>query len=241
MTINGPAVALAPNTVPVIPRVVDVFHGDVFASDVKKSPSLLIDMQTLITNGIWGIIHKATQGIGNTDGQFKKRMAAAKEIGLLCMGYHFNTGENIASQIDHFWEAAEPDAEMGMCLDWEDNRASQMTLSEFIQFCNLADEKLGRPIWVYSGNRAKTLLTDPSKEIRDCCAKRHLWGCQYGSRFISKDNNGKLLPFKDVPLWQYTGDGLGPKPHSMPGIVTQGIDLNHFAGTKENLKTLWLS
>jgi hypothetical protein len=29
---------------------------------------------------------------------------------------------------------------------------------------------------------------------------------------------------------QSLGDGVGPKPHSIPGIVDTGIDINHFDG-----------
>jgi hypothetical protein len=40
-------------------------------------------------------------------------------------------------------------------------------------------------------------------------------------------------------LWQFTGDGVGPKPHSVPGIVDTGIDINHFDGDPVKLATEW--
>jgi hypothetical protein len=36
-------------------------------------------------------------------------------------------------------------------------------------------------------------------------------------------------------LWQFTGDGIGPKPHSIPGIVGSGIDINSYEGNAVKL------
>jgi hypothetical protein len=65
-----------------------------------------------------------------------------------------------------------------MVLDFEDNRASQMTLSQAVQFLQLGDEKLERPLWIYSGNRIKELI---SKAVRSTFAKREFWLCEYGT------------------------------------------------------------
>jgi hypothetical protein len=37
----------------------------------------------------------------------------------------------------------------------------------------------------------------------------------------------------------FTGDGVGPKPHSIPGIVDTGIDINHFDGDAVKLAAEW--
>lgn len=222
-----------------IPRVVDVYHGDVFNADVKHSLHLTDDMAALASVGIWGIIHKATQGLGNTDSAYHQRRAAANTIGLFWGAYHFNTGDTIQAQVDHFFDAAQPDANTLMCLDFEDNRQSQMSLNQAIQFIQLADEKLGRPIWVYGGNRPKEMFANPSQEVRETLARSHWWICQYSLAPILNDVNGHPLPFRDAPLWQYTGDNLGQPPHVLPGIATKGIDINHFAGTKDELKAIW--
>lgn len=225
-----------------IPRVVDVYHGDVFNHDVKKSLSLVEDFKAMASVGIWGIIHKATQGIGNTDHSYHERMNAARQAGLLTGAYHFNTGDTTSGQVNHFFDAAQPDAETLMCLDWEDNRQSQMNLRQAIEFLTLADEKLGRPLWVYSGNRAKEQVVNESAEAKAVFAKRHLWLCRYApGPGPLVDANGHDMPFKDAPLWQYTGDGLGQLPHTLPGIVTKGIDINHYAGTRDELHSAWIS
>ena len=40
-------------------------------------------------------------------------------------------------------------------------------------------------------------------------------------------------------LWQFTGDGIGPQPHTIPGITTQGIDINQYNGDPDNLAEEW--
>jgi hypothetical protein len=37
----------------------------------------------------------------------------------------------------------------------------------------------------------------------------------------------------------WSSDGVGPKPHSIPGIVDTGIDINHFDGDAVKLTAEW--
>jgi lysozyme len=210
------------------PMVVDMFHGDV-----------VVNWTAVRGAGIAGIIHKATQGAGNTDPEYATRRAAAKLAGLLWGAYHFNTGDPVAAQIDHFFSAAQPDADTLMALDWEDNRASQMGLAQACDFLGAADEKLGRPVMVYSGNRAKELLPGASAAQLAILAKRRFWLCEYGPQAKMVDARGRALPWPTPWLWQFTGDGIGPQPHVIAGITTRGIDINSYAGTAEQLTKEW--
>jgi GH25 family lysozyme M1 (1,4-beta-N-acetylmuramidase) len=219
-------------------RVVDLFHGDVLYSDVHKTDPVS-DFTALAQANIWGMIHKATQGAGNTDPAYAARTKAARLGGLYTGAYHFNTGDTIPGQVNHFFDAAQPDAKTFMCLDFEDNRASQMSLSMAVEFLQLADEQLGRTLWLYSGNRIKELIVDQSAEVREVFSKRYFWLCEYGPIARMTDSNGALLPWAQPNLWQFTGDGVGPTPHSLPGVITQGIDINSFNGTKQQLALVW--
>jgi lysozyme len=223
-----------------IARVVDVYHGDVFNSDVHKTDPIA-DFAALAAAGVWGLIHKATQGVGVNDPAYRTRTKNARLGALLTAGYHFNTGDLIIGQVNHFFDAVAPDAQTMMALDFEDNRASQMSLAQAVQFLQLADEKLGRPLWVYSGNRIKELIVNASAEVRATFAKRRFWLCQYGPRARMTDANGKPLPWAVPTLWQFTGDGVGSPPHTLPGILTKGIDINSYAGTREQLAADWVS
>lgn len=171
------------------------------------------DFRWLNEAGIWGLIHKATQGKGVTDPAYAKRTAAARSDGLLTGAYHFNAGDTISRQVNHFFDAADPDANTLMALDFEDNRKSQMTLAQAVQFLQFGDEKLGRALWLYSGNRIKELIVHASAEVRVTFAKRP-WLCQYDPTANMTDANGHALPWAKPTLWQFTGDGVGSKPHN---------------------------
>lgn len=82
---------------------------------------------------------------------------------------------------------------------------------------------------LYSGNLIKETL---DRTVDTFFAEHRLWLCQYGS--VAK------LPasWKKYWLWQYTGDGIGPEPHTIPGIEGH-VDLNVYNGTFENLVTEW--
>lgn len=234
------AVSANAAALPISPRVVDIYHGDVLNSDAHRSDPVA-DFRAMASAGIWGIIHKATQGLGVNDHAYTGRVKAARSAGLRTGAYHFNTGDSIQGQVDHFFDAAMPDAQTLMALDFEDNRASNMSLSQAAQFLQLADEKLGRPLWVYSGNRIKEAIVDGSAEVRATFARRRFWLCQYGPRIRMTDAKGHQLPWTAPTLWQFTGDGIGPLPHVMPGIVTKGIDINHYGGTKDQFALDWVS
>lgn len=221
-----------------IPRVVDLYHGDVMFAEVHRTDPVA-DYKGLAQAGIWGLIHKATQGVGVNDPAYRTRRTNARAGGLLTGAYHFNTGDSIPGQVNHFFDAVQPDASTMMALDFEDNRASQMSIAQATQFLQLADEKLERPLWVYSGNRIKELIVHASAEVRAVFAKRKFWLCQYGPVARMTDSNGHALPWTAPTLWQFTGDGVGPQPHTLPGIVTKGIDINSYAGTLDQLKADW--
>lgn len=224
----------------IIPRVVDIFHRDVMFAEVHRTDPVA-DYRALGQAGIWGLIHKATQGLGVNDAAYVARTRNARAGGLLTGAYHFNTGDTVAGQLNHFFDAAMPDGQTLMALDFEDNRASQMSLAQAVQFLQLGDERLGRPLWLYGGNRPKELLVNASAEVRAVFAKRHFWLCEYGPVAKMVDAAGKPLPWAAPTLWQWTGDGIGPLPHSLPGIITQGIDINSYAGTLDQLKKDWVS
>lgn len=227
-----------PKTNVVTPRVVDIYHGDVLFAEVHRTDPVA-DFRALGQAGIWGVIHKATQGAGVNDPAYAARVRNARLAGLLTAAYHFNTGDTIQGQVNHFFDAAKPDDATMMALDFEDNRASQMSLSQAVQFLQIADEKLGRKLWLYSGNRIKELIVNASAEVRETFACRPLWLCEYGPVQRMTDANGHQLPWDAPTLWQFTGDGIGPMPHTLPGIVTKGIDINSFSGSRDELTAVW--
>ncbi len=194
------------------PLVIDIYHGNVVR-----------DFAALKAAGILGVIHKCTQGTRYADPLYAARRKIATDVGLLWGAYSFNTGEDVAAQVAEFFSHADPDAQTLMALDFEDNPHSQMSLSQAQQFLQIADEKLGRKLVLYSGNRAKDLL---GGQVDQFLGSHRLWLPQYGA--VAKVQ----ASWKKQWLWQYSESG------KLPG--TDGaIDLNAYDGTPEQLAEEW--
>lgn len=203
-------------------RVIDISHHNT-----------VMDFGAVAASGIWGVIHKATQGKAYADPDYAGRRAMATKAGLLWGAYHFNTGDPVQSQVKWFVDKAQPDAKTLMVLDYEDNRLSQMNIHQAVEFLHALEQQLGRKGAIYSGNRIKETIADLSPTDRAYLTSHRLWLCQYGP--VARLPMG----FTKWWLWQFTGDGIGPKPHSVPGVAGNGIDINTFTGTREELAASW--
>ena len=202
------------------PNVIDIYHGDTVSS-----------FQAVKDAGIWGVIHKASQG-QTIDSEYSVRRHLALSVGLLWGAYDFNTGDPVAGQVDKFLKVATPDASTFCCLDLEDNTKSQMSLAQAIKWLMLVDKAIGRRAWIYSGNRIKELITHATSEQRDFLALHPFWLCEYGPKAKMVDANGHPLPWSKPDLWQYSETGR------VKGI-SGNVDLNYFDGTFDELKAIW--
>lgn len=215
-----------------IPRVCDIYHGD----KVGGSGPALAGFKLAANAGLWGVIHKASQGSAFNDSSYAYRRGAALDAGLLWGAYHFNDGSSVKTQIDNFFTAAQPDDTTLMCLDFEDNPHSPMSGGMMVEFLHQAEAKLGRKLVIYSGNRMKETIGHLPPSDRDYVTSHKLWLCQYGPKAVLPSGWSHYF------LWQYTGDGIGPEPHYVPGITVpggKGIDLNVYGGTREQLAEEW--
>jgi len=208
----------------ITPRVIDISHHNV----VK-------DMKAMAAFGIWGVIHKASQGKAYLDPDYPVRRKQAAALNLLWGAYHFNTGDDVKSQISNFMSAAQPDDKTLMVLDFEDNRLSNMSVHQAVDFLHQIEVRLGHKAAIYSGNRLKETINTLSPSDRTYVLSHRLWLCQYGPRAVMPSGFSKYW------LWQYTGDGVGLPPHNVPGVVAgnAGVDLNIFDGTREQLAASW--
>jgi lysozyme len=210
------------------PFVVDLSHYD------TVSPN---GFQSAKSAGVVGVIHKATQGISVIDAQYDARRPLAKAAGLLWGAYHFNTGDPVKAQVDHFFDVAKPDNQTLMALDFEDNPASEMSIAQCAEFLDLADQKLGRKLALYSGNRIRELLPNADSETQEFVATHPLWLAEYGPMARIP------APWTKYFLWQFTGDGSGPLPHDISGFLAQGgLDINVYGGASSlTLAKDWVS
>lgn len=215
-----------------IPRVCDIYHGDV----VGGSGPAIDGFKAAVAAGLWGIIHKSSQSSGYKDSSYAARRQAAIGAGLLWGAYHFNDGSSVKTQIDNFFAAAQPDKATLMCLDFEDNPRSNMSIGMAVDFLHHAEAKLGRKLVIYSGNRLKESIGHLAPADRDYVCSHKLWLCQYGAKAVLPSGFAKFF------LWQYTGDGIGQPPHGIDGISVpggKGIDLNVYDGTRDQLASEW--
>ena len=197
------------------PRVVDLSHYQT-----------VNDWGAVMRAGIVGVIHKATEGTGYVDKMYAARKSAARQAGLLWGAYHFLRPGSIPAQVVHFLDIAEIDDALLLALDHEDPAVS---LGDMKQFLKLVRQQTGRDAILYSGFLIKQQLKGNDADL----AKIRLW--------LSHYSNSPTWPkaWKKPWLWQFTGDGKGPAPHSIAGIAGTGIDINSFDGTAAQLAAEW--
>jgi lysozyme len=204
----------------IYPMVADLSHWDP-ASDYAAVKS----------DGIAGVIFKATQGVSYTDPTYVSQQAAAKAAGLLWGSYHFADGSDVNAQIDNFMRFACPDPDELFCLDWEDNGGDVMSAADAKTWITQVENQLGRPgqCVIYSGNTAKEKIGGKDAFF----GARRLWLCQYTSGTPTWQDS-----WDNYWLWQYTDGQSGPNPHSISGIGN--CDINSYdQGPAEQLIATW--
>src|SRR6202011_630686 len=133
------------------------------------------------SGGVWGIIHKASQGSGFVDQKYARRRKDAASNGLLWGAYHFGTGADVASQVQLFLGTAEPDASTLLALDFEPNEqqpSNTMSLAQAKQFISMVKDKTGRLPVLYGGSLINESLAGNVDSVLAAC---RLWWAQYAS------------------------------------------------------------
>jgi len=209
------------------PRVIDIYSGTRVKDDSFKKAAAA---------GIWACIHKATEGNSYKDKTYPVRRKMAEEAGMLWGAYHFNYGNDWKTQVNNFLGWAAPDENTLVCLDYEDHTVN-MNIQSALAFMKEVESRTGKLCAIYSGNRLKETIQTVGPEDVKYLSERKLWICQYGPRLQMPKGIDKDAWF----LWQYTGDDVGPLPHSVPGF-DPGIDLSVYNGeSKEEFATTWIS
>lgn len=201
--------------------VVDLSHYDT-----------VTDLNAAKNAGLAGIIYKATQGSTYQDPTYAGRRGEAAAAGLLWGAYHFGDGSSVQSQVSNFLDAAQPDANTLLALDFEPNGNNTMSLDQARQFLTLVAQQAGRQPVLYSGSLIKQMLPQPDAFF----SSHKLWLAQYASQPVLPSS------WQSYWLWQYSDGSAGPQPQSLPGIPGNAdgqIDCNTFDGTEEELATQW--
>jgi len=203
----------------VTPRVVDLSHYQYDELGGK------FDWAKVKQAGIWGVIYKATEGVTYQDDTFKDARKQVEAAGLLFGAYHFFRPGNIQGQVDNFLNWAQPDGDMLLVLDHEDEGCSVSDVKEWLK---AVEDATGQRPALYSGHVIKQQLGNTKD---DYLSTVRLWLCQYGS-------DPEWPPcWNSMWLWQYTDGQSGPSPHSVAGIGN--CDINSYGLSQDQLEKSW--
>lgn len=204
--------------------VIDLSHHNTLTSNA---------FHDLVGAGITGVIHKATQGGTFVDGKYADREKRARSVGILWGAYHFLVaGVTVEKQLALFLRTVDESTTL-LALDFEKNGATGLTpsVAQAHEFVQGIVEETGRFPLLYGGNSIKEALGNMVDSLLGRCP---LWWAQYGPSANIQESWSKYT------LWQYTGDGIGPAPHTVAGVVGN-LDRNKFNGTDAELKAWWIS
>lgn len=211
---------------PLLNVVIDLYHGD----EVDDS----IGFHAIRDSGILAVIHKATEGVAGVDPAYRARRERARSVGLLWGSYHFGHHGSPIAQAEHYLNAIRPADGEVVCLDFEAQEGRPpMEVSEAEAFVEHIRHHLGRYPMLYSGQAFLREALGDAEPTDTVLAKCPLWVARYSQQAP------ELPPaFTSYVLWQYTGDGQGPGPHTVPGIRNH-VDRSKFNGTPESLAEFW--
>lgn len=194
-------------------RVVDLSHHNVI-------PDSLHDLRAA---GVWGVIHKATEGTSFKDSKLDARYHLTKDAGLLWGAYHFLRPGDMAKQAQFFVETMLPytDDKTLFACDFE---VSGIMLHEVDNFMDAVELRTGRSCVLYSGHSLKDAIIAGQAPVD--LNERRLWLAQYSA--------SPTLPkgWSSYWLWQYSDQGI------VSG-VTPPTDVNAFQGTIDDLEKTW--
>lgn len=187
------------------------------------------DFNLVKSDGIVGIIHKATQGTNITDPKYVLHRNAALAAGLWWGAYHFAVGGDGAAQAEYFLSVVKPGPTDLLVLDFEQNTTGHsMTLAEAEAFVTHIQQATGRWPGFYSGSYIKQLLGNNKNETLANC---WFWLSEYGSTAKVPAN------WPTWTMWQYTDGTVGPGPHTVNGVGK--CDRDQFNGDMAGLSRLW--
>lgn len=204
------------------PKFVDLSHYD-----------NLYDIDAVKAFGCLAVMNKASEGLAMIDRTFALRRPVVLGAGLKYGGYHFLRPGDMYAQAQHFKDVVGDPTGMALAADWEVLDVSVRDLEVFV---TAVHEWAGRwpVVYSYSAMLIEKLRTRFANET---LAKCPLWLADY--------NSNPKWPTQIWPklwAWQFTGDGNGPGPKQVPGIIlpgSRGIDINSFDGTDEEFLKAW--
>lgn len=155
---------------------------------------------------------KATEGVTFNDPAHEKLVSAAHGVGVKVAHYHFARPDNNqpAAEAKHFWKVVQPRFKKGdlLVLDLERHHRLGMhaTGPWAVAFMAALRKASGRRAILYTG---AYFIMECGESIKP--AMWRVWLAAYTKKRLKIPYGGRFW------AWQYTGDGHGNPPHTLPG------------------------
>ncbi len=221
--------------------VVNLSHYDLMRPDFAQ----------MKREGVHAIIHESSYPKFVRDAKYASRQEAAVGAGMLWGAYHFADATNPVQQAEHFlrvvessWRQAPPGRrpnEVLLVLDFEKNGhypGGTMRVEQAAQFAEHIRKRTGRYPGLYGSEyRLRQVLNARSVRPadRETLSRCWLWVANY------HHNPGRVPPWGNWQMWQYTGDGICDLPRSTHPRSIANIkkaERNMFRGDREELRTV---
>jgi GH25 family lysozyme M1 (1,4-beta-N-acetylmuramidase) len=189
-----------------------------------------------------GVIHKATQGLGQ-DAKYPARRREAQVRNYLWGSYHLLTTAEVDRQIDNYLAVAGQNPGETYALDVEcldglgvcQSTAFKVSVAQVEAALRAFQRKTGRLPLIYANHSvAKTLSARWSNEpeFKDV----RLWY----ARFKATVTDFPKGPWPSYALWQFSSEinCAAACPYRVPGVQSD-MDLNVYYGTPDDLRAAW--
>lgn len=174
-----------------------------------------IDWATTRVAGVQFALIKASEGVGMTDGKFRRNAGGAAAVGMPAGYYHYSHPElnDVRDEIDHFLSVVASQPAKCYALDVE-GAAGSVEPGELtdwvVTWCREVRRRTGKPVLIYSGAYfARDNLTAAAGEFP-------LWIAHYGLPYAPLQNK----TWSNWSVWQVSDNG------GCPGMPAGTCDTN---------------
>ncbi|HEY0380474.1 MAG TPA: GH25 family lysozyme [Pyrinomonadaceae bacterium] len=204
--------------------------GDIRGVDVSHFQGT-INWQKVAASNVVYAFAKATDGLGLIDTHFADNYAGMQSNGILRGAYHFFRPKlDAKAQADSFLHVVKQlkpgDLPPALDVEVDGGKPASVIIKGVRTWIDEVEKALGRTPIIYTGGSFWNTKVAGTGEF----AENPLWVAHY--TFKPKPNMPK--GFANFTIWQFSSKGIG----AVGGINGQGLDLDRFNGTMDDLRKL---
>lgn len=201
-----------------------------FGIDISNNNGPNLDIGQMKAEGFDFLFAKVTEGSGFRDWTWPRYRDAAKANGLLVAGYHYLTTDPVDAQADLFLDQlGDPNGEVGIMVDFEENSGGQDNFWAFVRAVNARGREVNlsyEPRWYW-----QKIGSPPLGGLPGLIQSAYVNGTGYASALYPGDDSGLWSGFggTDVQILQFT---------DRASVAGASVDANAYRGTREQLAAL---